>query len=141
MLYTFSYFQLVFIMSFDTSHRLVQRICSSVLVVRALEEVLVKYDERLFHWIFSTVQVPVMTGIPALNRDIPIIHQNDIEVLRIDFLKATFIKHRHHPSLYGTRPPMPALQYCPPYWDPFQQSIFPQFLQEPYSIFSLPVPY
>ena len=81
MLYAFSNFQLIFIMSFDTSHRLVKRIGSSVLVIGTFEKVLMKYDERLFHWIFSTVQVPVMTGIPALNRDIPIIHQNDIEVL------------------------------------------------------------
>ena len=99
----------------DTSHRLIQCICSSMLVVRALEEMFMKYDERLLCRILRAMQVPVMTRIPALNRDISIIHQNDIEVLRIDFLKATFIKHRHHPSLYGTRPPMPALQYCPPY--------------------------
>ena len=32
-------------------------------------------------------------------------------------------------------------KYCPPYWDPFQQSIFPQFLQAPYNISSLPAPY
>ena len=124
-----------------TSHRLVQSIRSAMLMIRALEEVLVKYDERLLCRILRTMQVPVMTRIPALNRDISIIHQNDIEVLRIDFLKATFIKHRHHPSLYGTRLPMPALQYCPPYWDPFQQSIFSQLLQAPYSISSLPAPY
>ena len=140
-LYAFSYFQLIFIMSLNTSHRLVQSICSAMLMIRALEEVLVKYDERLLCRILRTMQIPVMARIPALNRDISIIHQNDIEVLRIDFLKATFIKHRHHPSLYGTRPPMPALQYCPPYWDPFQQSIFQQFLQAPYSISSLPAPY
>ena len=128
-------------MSLNTSHCLVQSIRSAMLMIRALEEVLVKYDERLLCRILRTMQVPVMTRIPALNRDISIIHQNDIEVLRIDFLKATFIKHRNHPSFYGTRLLMPALQYCPPYWDPFQQSIFPQFLQAPYSISSLPAPY
>ena len=125
----------------DTSHRLIQCICSSMLMIRALEEMFMKYNERLLCRTLRTMQIPVVTGVPALNRDISIIHQNDIEVLRIDFLKATFIKHRHHPSLYGTRPPMPALQYCPPYWDPFQQSIFLQFLQAPYSISSLPAPY
>ena len=98
-----------------TSHCLVQSIGSAMLMIRTLEEMFMKYDERLFHRIFRAVRVPVMTGVPTQNRDISIIHQNDIEVLRIDFLKATFIKHRHHPSLYGTRPPMPALQYCPPY--------------------------
>ena len=125
----------------DTSHRLIQCICSSMLVVRALEEMFMKYNERLLCRILRTMQIPVVTGVPAPNRDISIIHQNDIEVLRIDFLKATFIKHRHHPSHYGTKLPMPVLQYCPPYWDPFQQSIFPQFLQAPYSISSLPAPY
>ena len=124
-----------------TSHCLVQSIRSAMLMIRTPEEMFMKYDERLLCRILRTMQVPVMTRIPALNRDISIIHQNDIEVLRIDFLKATFIKHRHHPSLYGTRLPMPALQYCPPYWDPFQQSIFLQFLQAPYSISSLSAPY
>lgn len=124
-----------------TPHCLVQSIRSAMLVIRALEEVLVKYDERLFCRILRTMQIPVMTRIPALNRDISIIHHNDIEVPRINLLKTTFIKHRHHPSLCGTRPPMPVLQYCPPYWDPFQQSIFPQFLQVPYNISSLPAPY
>ena len=140
-LYAFSYFQLILIMPLNTSHRLVQSIGSSMLMIRTLEKMFMKYDERLLHRIFRTVQVPIMAGVPTLNSDISIIHQNDIEVLRIDFLKATFIKHRHHPFLYGTRPPMPALQYCPPYWDPFQQSIFSQLLQAPYSISSLPAPY
>lgn len=69
-----------------TPHCLVQSIRSAMLVIRALEEVLVKYDERLFCRILGTVQIPVMTGVPTLNSDIPIIHQNDIEVPRIDFL-------------------------------------------------------
>lgn len=84
-------------MSFDTSHRLVKRIGSSVLMIGALEKVLMKYDERLLIRIFSTVQVPVMTGIPALNGNILVIHQYDIEVSRIDFLKALSIKHQHLP--------------------------------------------
>ena len=124
-----------------TSHCLVQSIGSAMLMIRTLEKVFMKYDERLFHRIFRAVQVPVMTSIPALNGNILIIHQYDIEVSGIDFLKALRIKHRHHPFLYGTRLLMPALQYCPPYWDPFQQSIFQQFLQAPYSISSLPAPY
>ena len=69
-----------------TSHRLVQSICSAMLMIRALEEVLVKYDERLLCRILRTMQIPVVTGVPALNRDISIIHQNDIEVPRINFL-------------------------------------------------------
>ena len=73
-------------MSFDTSHRLVQHICSSVLMVRALEEMFMKYDERLLCRILGAVQVPIMAGVPTLNRDIPIIHQNDIEVPRINLL-------------------------------------------------------
>ena len=67
-----------------TSHCLVQSIRSAMLVVRALEEVLVKYNKRLLCRILRTMQVPVVTGIPALNRDISIIHQNDIEVPRIN---------------------------------------------------------
>ena len=67
-----------------TSHRLVQSIGSAMLMIRTLEKVLVKYDERLFHRIFCTVQIPVMTCIPALNRDVSIIHQNDIKVPRIN---------------------------------------------------------
>ena len=69
-----------------TSHCLVQSIGSAVLMIRALEEVLVKYNERLLCRILGAVQVPIMTGVPTLNSDIPIIHQNDIEVPRIDFL-------------------------------------------------------
>ena len=84
-------------MSLDTSHRLVQCICSAMLVIWTLEKVLMKYDERLLIRIFSTVQVPVMTGIPALYGNILIIHQYDIEVSGIDFLKALSIKHRHLP--------------------------------------------
>ena len=57
-----------------------------MLMIRALEEVLVKYDERLLCRILRTMQIPVVTGVPALNRDISIIHQNDIEVPRINFL-------------------------------------------------------
>ena len=69
-----------------TSHCLVQSIGSAVLMIRALEEVLVKYNERLLCRILGAVQVPIMTGVPTLNSDIPIIHQNDIEVPRINFL-------------------------------------------------------
>ena len=69
-----------------TPHCLVQSIRSAMLMIRALEEVLVKYDERLFCRILRTMQIPIMTGVPTLNSDIPIIHQNDIEVPRIDFL-------------------------------------------------------
>ena len=85
-LFVLSYFQLILIMSLDTSHCLVQSIRSSMLMVRALEEVLVKYDERLLCRILGAVQVPIMAGGPTLNRDIPIIHQNDIEVPRINLL-------------------------------------------------------
>lgn len=84
-------------MSFDTSHRLIKRISSSVLVIWTFEKMFMKYDERLLIRIFSTVQVPIMTGIPALNGNILIIHQYDIEVSGIDFLKALSIKHRHLP--------------------------------------------
>ena len=73
-------------MPLNTSHCLVQSIGSAMLVVRALEEVLVKYDERLLCRILRTMQIPVMTRIPALNRDIPVIHQNDIEISRVDFV-------------------------------------------------------
>ena len=85
-LYAFSYFQLILIMPLNASHRLVQSIRSAMLMIRTLEEMFMKYDERLLCRILRTMQVPVMTRIPALNRDISIIHQNDIEVLRIDFL-------------------------------------------------------
>ena len=70
----------------DTSHRLIQCICSSMLVVRALEEMFMKYNERLLCRILRTMQIPVVTGVPAPNRDISIIHQNDIEVPRINLL-------------------------------------------------------
>lgn len=73
-------------MSLNTSHRLIQSIRSAMLMIRALEEVLVKYDERLFCRILRTMQIPIMTSIPALNRNISIIHQNDIEVPRINLL-------------------------------------------------------
>lgn len=50
-------------MSLDTSHCLVQSIRSAMLVVRTLEVVLVKYDERLLCRILRTMQIPVMTRI------------------------------------------------------------------------------
>ena len=73
-------------MPLNASHRLVQSIRSAMLMIRTLEEMFMKYDERLLCRILRTMQVPVMTRIPALNRDISIIHQNDIEVPRINFL-------------------------------------------------------
>ena len=73
-------------MPLNASHRLVQSIRSAMLMIRTLKEVLVKYDERLLCRILRTMQVPVMPRIPALNRDISIIHQNDIEVPRINLL-------------------------------------------------------
>ena len=73
-------------MPLNASHRLVQSIRSAMLMIRTLEEMFMKYDERLLCRILRTMQIPVMTRIPALNRDIPIIHQNDIEVPRINFL-------------------------------------------------------
>lgn len=84
-------------MFLDASHCLVQSIGSAMLMIRALEKVLVKYDERLLCRILRTMQIPVMTRIPALNCNISIIHQYDIEVSGIDFLKALSIKHRHLP--------------------------------------------
>lgn len=68
-----------------------------MLVVWTLKEVLMKYDERLFHRVFRTVQIPVMTGISALNCNIPMVHQNDIEILGINLLKAVFIEHSQSP--------------------------------------------
>ena len=85
-------------MFLDTSHCLVQSIGSAMLMIRTLEKVFMKYDERLFHRIFRAVQVPVMTGIPAPNGNILIIHHDDIEILTINLLTAAFIKHRHLPS-------------------------------------------
>ena len=84
-------------MPLNASHRLVQSIRSAMLMIRTLEEMFMKYDERLFHWVFRAVQVPIMTGIPALNGYVLIVHQYDIEVSGIDFLKAISIKHRHLP--------------------------------------------
>lgn len=84
-------------MSFDASHRLVKCIGSSMLMIWTFEKMFMKYDERLFHWVFRAVQVPIMTGIPALNGYVLIVHQYDIEVSGIDFLKAISIKHRHLP--------------------------------------------
>lgn len=80
-------------MSLNTSHRLIKRIGSSMLVVWTLEEVFMKYDERLFHRVFRAMQIPVMSSISALDCNIPIVHQNDIEILGINLLKAVFIKH------------------------------------------------
>ena len=71
-------------MPLNASHRLVQSIRSAMLTIRTLEEMFMKYDERLLCRILRTMQVPVMTRIPALNRDISIIHQNDIKVPRIN---------------------------------------------------------
>ena len=73
-------------MPLNASHRLVQSIRSAMLMIRTLEEMFMKYDERLLCRILRTMQIPVVTGVPALNRDISIIHQNDIEVPRINFL-------------------------------------------------------
>ena len=84
-------------MSFDTSHRLVKRIGSSVLMIWTLKKVLMKYDERLLIRIFSTVQVPVMTGIPALYRHILAISNYDIEVISINLIKALLFEHSQPP--------------------------------------------
>lgn len=47
--------------------------------------------------IFGTVQVPVMTGIPALYRHILTISNYDIEVISINLIKALLFKHSQPP--------------------------------------------
>ena len=84
-------------MSLNTSHRLIKRIGSSMLVVWTLEEVFMKYDKRLFHRVFRTVQIPVMPGIPALYRHILAISNYDIEIISINLIKALLFKHSQPP--------------------------------------------
>ena len=84
-------------MSLNTSHRLIKRIGSSMLVVWTLEEVFMKYDKRLFHRVFRTVQIPVMTGISALDCNILTISNYDIEIISINLIKALLFEHSQSP--------------------------------------------
>ena len=84
-------------MPLNTSHCLVQSIGSAMLMIRTLEKVFMKYDERLFHRIFRAVQVPVMTGIPTLYRHILTISNYDIEVISINLIKALLFEHSQPP--------------------------------------------
>ena len=97
MLYAFSYIQLIIIVSHDTLNRLSQTSCVSVLMISILKAMLMEYDQSFLCRISGTVQVPVMTGIPALYRHILTISNYDIEVISINLIKALLFKHSQPP--------------------------------------------
>jgi len=74
-------------------HRLSQRISPAMLMIWMLKSMLMENHQTLFTWISSAVQVPVVTGIPALDCHITVIRHDDIKVSRIYFLYAFCLKH------------------------------------------------
>ena len=74
------------IMVLNTPYRLPEAVPPAVLVIRIVEAMLVEDHARAFRRITGAVQVPVMTGISALNRHIRVIRHNDIEICRIYLL-------------------------------------------------------
>ena len=71
------------IMALDTLNCLPEAIPTAVLMIRMTEFVFMKYDAGAFRRIFRAVKIPIMTGVPALNRHVPVIRHYDIEIPRI----------------------------------------------------------
>ena len=84
---------LPFIMALYALYRLSQRISSAMLMIRMLKSMLMENHQALLAWISSAVQVPVMPGIATLDGHITVIRHNDIEINRIYFLYAFYLKH------------------------------------------------
>lgn len=51
-------------------------------------------------------EVPAVSSISGLYRHIMLAQQNDVEILEIDFIKLSCIKHPH-PPLWQTMKPVP----------------------------------
>lgn len=77
---------------------LLQTICTTVLVIRMRCLMLVKYDACSRCRILRIMDEPVMSGIPAHNRYIKGICEDDGEILLIQSRKVFRIKHRSSPS-------------------------------------------
>ena len=86
---------LPFIMALYALYRLSQRISPAMLMIRMLESMLMKNHQAFLTWISGTMQVPVMTGIPALDRHITVIRHDDIKINWIYFLYTFCLKHPH----------------------------------------------
>ena len=77
---------------------LLQTIRTTVLVIWMRCLMLVEYDACSRCWILRIMDEPVMSGIPAHNRHIKIVCENDGEILWIQYRKGFRIKHRPSPS-------------------------------------------
>ena len=76
---------------------LLQTICTTVLMIWMRRLMLVKYDACSRCRILRIMDKPIMTGIPAHNRYIKGICEDDGEVIRIQSGKISCIKHSLSP--------------------------------------------
>lgn len=79
----FSFTQLPYIVSLYALNSLSQCIGPAVLMIGMFARVFMKYYQCFFRWIFSTMQVPIMTCIFTLNGYIHIICHNHIEIITV----------------------------------------------------------
>lgn len=77
------YPHLPLIMSLDTFYRLSQCICSSMLMIWMLKSMLMKQNQRFILRILCIMQIPIMTGVPALYCYILPIKHNHIKILLV----------------------------------------------------------
>ena len=87
-------------------HRLWQCSCSPMQMIWMCCFMLMKYHAVPFFRIIRIMQIPIVSGISGLLRHIMLTQHNDVEILRINFLKLSCIKH-FLPPLWQTMWPTP----------------------------------
>lgn len=98
------------IMFLDTPHRLWQCSCSAMQMIWMGCPMLMKYLTISFCRIIRIMQIPIMPGISGLDGHIMLTQQNDVEILGINFLQLSCIKHLL-PPLWQTTWSMPAPEH------------------------------
>ena len=86
---------LPFIMPLYAPDGLPQAVSLSVQVIGMTAPVFMKDYAGSLLRILCAMQIPVVPGIPALDGHIPVISQNDVEIILIQLLQLSFIKHPH----------------------------------------------
>lgn len=94
-----SYFDLIDIMTLYRLDRLTQCPRHSVLVIRMLIAVFMKYDAGPVRRITRAMQIPIMAGVFGLDRHVIRIRHYYFKVPRVDFPKLFRREHAHHLAL------------------------------------------
>ena len=68
------------IMTLNAFYRLAEAVAPAVLMIWMMEFMFVKYHARTRSRVLRTMQVPVVSGVTTLNRNIHLIRHHDIEI-------------------------------------------------------------